>query len=273
MTAALKIEPELISLLDDVQASTDRRCLAIHKVGIKDISYPIVFEDKQNSQQTKASCSLYVSLAADQRGTHMSRFITLMNEHYQTFNIEKFQHFPKEVAQILEAESSKIEFKFTFFRWKKAPISGLESAMDYNVFLTGEYVDGKVKTVIKVEIPATSLCPCSKKISDNGAHNQRSLITISIKPKPNQTIWLEDIITIAEQNASAEVFGLLKREDEKYLTEYAYENPKFVEDMVRDVALNLQKDNRIEGFIVETENFESIHNHSAYAMIDLMNQA
>jgi GTP cyclohydrolase IB len=269
MTAALKIKPELIRQLDDVQASTDRRCLAIQKVGIKDLSYPIIFNDKQGSQQTRASCNLYVSLAADQRGTHMSRFISLMNEHYKTFNIEKFYQLPEEVAKTLEAESSRIELNFTYFRWKKAPISGLESAMDYNVFLTGEYVEGKVEMQIKVEVPATSLCPCSKKISEYGAHNQRSLITITVKPK--QLIWLEDIIKIAEQNASAEVFGLLKREDEKFLTEHAYENPKFVEDMVRDVALSLQKDNRIEGFIVETENFESIHNHSAYAMIDQMN--
>ena len=270
MTAALKIEPEFISLLDDVQASSDRRCLAIQKVGIKDLSYPIIFVDKQDSQQTRASCNLYVSLAADQRGTHMSRFITLMNEYYKTISIEKFYQLPEEVTKTLEAESSRIELNFTYFRWKKAPVSGLESAMEYNIFLTGEYVDGKVEMKIKVEVPATSLCPCSKKISDHGAHNQRSLITITIRVKPNQRIYLEDIIDIAEQNASAEVFGLLKREDEKFLTEHAYENPKFVEDMVRDVALCLQKHEHVSGFIVETENFESIHNHSAYAMIDQM---
>ena len=268
MTAALKIKPEFIDKLDDVQASSDKRCIAIQKVGIKDLTYPLVFIDKGVRQQTKAFCNLYVSLAENQRGTHMSRFITLMNEHYKTFDIEKFNQLPEEVAKTLEAESSRIELNFTYFRWKKAPISGLESAMDYNVFMTGEYVNGNVETTIKVEVPATSLCPCSKKISDYGAHNQRSMITITVKPK--ESIWLEDIIVIAEQNASAEVFGLLKREDEKYLTEYAYENPKFVEDMVRDVVLSLQKDERIKGFVVEIENFESIHNHSAYAMIDKM---
>ncbi|MBL1141068.1 MAG: GTP cyclohydrolase I FolE2 [Proteobacteria bacterium] len=268
MTAVLKIKHELVNQLEDVQASADRRCLAIQKVGIKDLSYPIIFNDKQNNQQTRATCNMYVSLAAEQRGTHMSRFISLMNKHYQTFNVEKFQTLPKEVARRLEADSSKIEFNFTYFRWKKAPISGFESAMDYNVFLTGEYVDGKTETLIKVEVPVTSLCPCSKNISDYGAHNQRSLITITVKLK--QLIWVEDIIEIAEKSASAEVFGLLKREDEKYLTEHAYENPKFVEDIVRDVSLNLQNDDRFEGFIVETENFESIHNHSAYAMIDQM---
>jgi len=269
MTAALKIKHDLVNQLEDVQTSADRRCLAIQKVGIKDLSYPIIFNDKENSQQTRASCNLYVSLAAEQRGTHMSRFISLMNEHYQTCSIEKFRTFPKEVARRLEADSSKIEFNFSYFRWKRAPISGLESAMDYNVFLTGEYVDLKTEILIKVEVPVTSLCPCSKKISDYGAHNQRSLITITVKPI--QQIWLEDIIDIAEQNASAELFGLLKREDEKFLTEHAHENPKFVEDIVRDVALNLQKDKRVEGFIVETENFESIHNHSAYAFIEQMN--
>lgn len=271
MTAALKIKPELISELDDVQASTDRRCLAIQKVGIKEFSHPIVFTDKQNTQQTRATCNLYVSLAADQRGTHMSRFITLMNEHYQTFSIEKLQYLPKEIARILESDSSRIELSFAYFKWKRAPISGLESAMDYNISLTSEYIDGKVETQVKVEVPATSLCPCSKKISEYGAHNQRSLITITVKPKPKQLLWLEDIIKIAEQNASAEVFGLLKREDEKFLTEHAYENPKFVEDIVRDVAIDLKNDSRVDGFIVETENFESIHNHSAYAMIDQMN--
>lgn len=269
MTAALKIKHEVVDQLEDVQASADRRCLSIQKVGIKGLSYPIIFNDKENSQQTRASCNLYVSLAADQRGTHMSRFISLMNEHHQTFNIEKFRTLPKEVARRLEADSSKIEFNFTYFRWKRAPISGLESAMDYNVFLTGEYVDGKTEILIKVEVPVTSLCPCSKNISDYGAHNQRSVITITVKPK--QLIWVEDIIETAEQSASAEVFGLLKREDEKFLTEHAYENPKFVEDMVRDVALSLQEDKRVVGFIVETENFESIRNHSAYAMIDQMN--
>ena len=139
--------------------------------------------------------------------------------------------------------------------------------MDYNITLIGELAD-KQTTTIRVVVPTTSLCPCSKTISDFGAHNQRSLISITVKA--NQPIWIEDIIEIAEQNASSEVFGLVKREDEKYLTEFAYDNPKFVEDIVRDVALNLQKDERISGFIVETENFESIHNHSAYAMIDQM---
>ncbi len=269
MTAALKIKPENIEPLFDVQASADKRCLAIQKVGIKDIVYPIVFNDKDNSQQTRASCNLYVSLAADQRGTHMSRFITLMNEHYQTFSIEKFNQLPEVIADTLEAESSRIEINFTYFRWKKSPVSGLESAMDYNVYLTGKYENGETDIEIKVEVPATSLCPCSKKISEYGAHNQRSLITITVQPE--DTIWIEDIIKIAERNASAEVFGLLKREDEKFLTEQAYQNPKFVEDMVRDVALSLQADDRVKGFIVETENFESIHNHSAYAMIEQMN--
>ena len=269
MTASLKIKQELVNQIEDVQASVDKRCLAIQKVGIKDISYPIVFDDKENNlQQTRASCNLYVSLAADQRGTHLSRFISLMNEHYETFSIEKFWSLPKEVARILEADSSEIDFNFTYFRWKKAPVSELESAMDYNVSLVGEYDNGKTEILIKVEVPATSLCPCSKKIADYGAHNQRSVITITVKPE--QTIYIQDIIEIAEQNASAEVFGLLKREDEKFLTEHAYKNPKFVEDMVRDVALELQEDKRVKGFIVETENFESIHNHSAYAMIDQM---
>ncbi len=268
MTTVLNIKSEFVEQLIDVQASSDKRCLPIQKVGIKDLSYPVIFEDKQGSQQTKATCNLYVSLVADQRGTHMSRFIGLLNDHYQTLNIDNFHQLPELVAKTLEANSSRVELDFTYFRWKKAPVSGIESAMDYHVFLVGEYIDGKTDMQIKVEVPATSLCPCSKKISDYGAHNQRSLITITVQPA--QKIWVEDLIKIAENNASAEVFGLVKREDEKFLTEHAYQNAKFVEDMVRDVALNLQEDDRIAGFIVETENFESIHNHSAYAMIDQM---
>lgn len=269
MTAALNLKTEILLPLPDVQSSIDRRCFEIQRVGIKDLTYPILFDDKQGVQQTRANCSLFVKLPADQRGTHMSRFIDLLNQYCHELSIEKFNLLPAEVASLLDAVSSRVELNFTFFRWKDAPVSGLNSAMDYDVTLTGEYDGKKTTTKIKVAVPATSLCPCSKKISDFGAHNQRSLISITVKP--DQPIWIEDIIEIAERNASSEVFGLVKREDEKYLTELAYENPKFVEDIVRDVAVCLQKDERISGFIVETENFESIHNHSAYAMIDQMN--
>ncbi len=268
MNAEIKTKPEQISQMTDVQAGIDLRSLEIQRVGIKDLTYPLIFEDKQGVQQTRANCNLYVKLAADQRGTHMSRFIDLMNQHCDEMSIEKFNLLPEEVADLLDASSSRVELNFTFFRWKEAPISGINSAMDYDVTLTGEF-DGEKSTIIKVAVPATSLCPCSKKISDFGAHNQRSLISITVKV--TEPIWIEDIIEIAERNASAEVFGLIKRDDEKYLTEHAYNNPKFVEDIVRDVALNLQQDSRISGYIVETENFESIHNHSAYAMIDQMN--
>jgi GTP cyclohydrolase I len=268
MSVALNAKSEFLPQMTDVQSSADQRCLEIQRVGIKDLTYPIIFNDKHGLQQTRANCNLYVKLPADQRGTHMSRFIDLMNQYYQKMSIEKFNHLPREIARALDATSSRVELDFTFFRWKEAPVSGVNSAMDYNITLIGEYADKQTTITIKVAVPATSLCPCSKTISDFGAHNQRSLISITVKA--NQPIWIEDIIEIAEQNASSEVFGLVKREDEKYLTEFAYENPKFVEDIVRDVALNLQKDERISGFIVETENFESIHNHSAYAMIDQM---
>ncbi len=268
MNAVINIKSEQISQMTDVQSGIDLRSLEIQRVGIKDLTYPVIFDDKQGVQQTRANCNLYVKLPADQRGTHMSRFINLMNQYCHEMSIEKFNYLPAEVASLLKADSSRVEINFTFFRWKEAPVSGINSAMDYDVTLTGEYSDKQTTTKIKVAVPATSLCPCSKKISDFGAHNQRSLISITVKT--NKPIWIEDIIEIAEQNASAEVFSLIKRDDEKFLTELAYENPKFVEDIVRDVALSLQKDERISGFIVETENFESIHNHSAYAMIDQM---
>lgn len=271
MTAVLKIDCQYVKQLIDVQADADQRRLPIQKVGIKDLTYPVIFTDREGSQQTRATCNLYVSLSADQRGTHMSRFISLMNENNQDLSVDNFRQLLETVAKILDADSSRIEIDFTYFKWKNAPVSGIRSAMDYHVYLAGDYADGKTDIQVKVEVPATSLCPCSKKISDFGAHNQRSLITITVQS--SQTMMIEEIIEIAEKNASAEVYGLVKREDEKYLTEHAYQNPKFVEDMVRDIALCLQNDERITGFVVETENFESIHNHSAYAMIDQLNSS
>ncbi len=265
MNAAIE-EIQVTGAMADVQAGLEERCIPIQRVGIKDLRHPLSFTDRFGSQNTAANCSFYVSLAADQRGTHMSRFVAIMKDHYREMTIESFSLLPKLVAELLEAESSRVELSFTLFRWKTAPVSGIESVMDYQVKLIGEYRDQAVHTQIQVDIPVTSLCPCSKKISKYGAHNQRSLVSLTIEAR--EPVWIEDIIEIAERNASAEVFSLVKREDEKYLTEHAYENPKFVEDMVRDLALALERDKRVSGYRVETENFESIHNHSAYALID-----
>ena len=256
--------------MEDVQSCKDDRCLPINHVGIKDLEHPIILHEPGATQTTIATCSFYVALPAQQRGTHMSRFISIMEEHYRNISIHQFQSMPAHVTEVLDAESSRIEMTFKMFRNKTAPISGLQSLMDYQVSLTGEYSGEASETLIKVAVPATSLCPCSKKISDYGAHNQRSLITLTVKPR--DFISIVDLIDIAENNASAEVFSLVKRDDEKYLTEHAYNNPKFVEDIVRDLALSLNSDPRISGFRVETENYESIHNHSAYAMIDRLSK-
>ncbi len=256
--------------MEDVQSGSDDRCLPIQQVGIKDFAHPIVLRDLDGSQNTIANCSFYVSLPAQQRGTHMSRFINIMQGHSHDICVAEFHRIPSHVIDALNAESSRVEMEFKMFRHKTAPISGQVSLMDYKVSLCGEYSEGRNQIWVSVAVPVTSLCPCSKKISKHGAHNQRSLVTLTVQT--SSPLWIAELIDVAESNASAEVFSLVKRDDEKYLTEHAYENPKFVEDMVRDLALTLRDDPRISGYRVETENFESIHNHSAYAMIDQLNK-
>ncbi|HEY0722179.1 MAG TPA: GTP cyclohydrolase FolE2, partial [Gammaproteobacteria bacterium] len=200
------------------------------------------------------------------KGTHMSRFVEILNRHEREISVKSFRDMLKEMTELLEAEAGHIEMAFPYFVNKKAPVSGVESLMDYDVTFIGELRDGKPRVKVKVVVPVTSLCPCSKKISDYGAHNQRSHVTVTVYSK--EFIWIEDIIDLVEKQASCELWGLLKRPDEKYVTERAYDNPKFVEDMVRDVAVQLNKDNRVLAYVVESENFESIHNHSAYALIE-----
>jgi GTP cyclohydrolase I len=196
----------------------------------------------------------------------MSRFVEILNNHERELSVKSFKDVMKEMTERLEAESGHIEMAFPYFVNKKAPISEVESLMDYDVTFIGELTDGEPRLKVKVVVPVTSLCPCSKKISEYGAHNQRSHVTVTIRT--DQFVWIEDIIDLVEKEASCELFGLLKRPDEKFVTERAYDNPKFVEDMVRDVAVRLNQDSRITGYIVESENFESIHNHSAYALIE-----
>ncbi len=251
----------------DVQGSTDTRQIPIDKVGIKDIRHPIVIKDRTGKEQhTVATFNMYVSLPQHFKGTHMSRFVRILNQHDFEITVDTFKAMLGEMVETLEAESGHIEMSFPFFVNKSAPISGIESLIDYQVTFIGEIIAGKPSMNVKVLVPATSLCPCSKEISDYGAHNQRSHITVNAKP--SGFIWIEDIIDIVEQEASCELFGLLKRPDEKHVTERAYDNPKFVEDLVRDVARRLNEDDRILSYILEAENFESIHNHSAYAMIE-----
>ncbi|MBC8520201.1 MAG: GTP cyclohydrolase I FolE2 [Gammaproteobacteria bacterium] len=251
----------------DVQGSEDTRQIPIDKVGIKDIRHPVVIKDRTGKEQhTVATFNMYVSLPQHFKGTHMSRFVRILNQHDFEITVDTFKAMLGEMVTTLEAESGHIEMSFPFFVNKKAPVSGIESLIDYEVTFIGEITDGRPSMNVKVLVPATSLCPCSKEISEYGAHNQRSHITVNARP--SGFLWIEDMIDIVEQEASCELFGLLKRPDEKYVTERAYDNPKFVEDLVRDVANRLNSDDRIISYVLEAENFESIHNHSAYAMIE-----
>ena len=253
--------------IPDVQNSIDTRQLAINKVGIKDIRHPVKVRDRSGGEQhTIALFNMYVNLPHNFKGTHMSRFIEILNIPGREISVDSFKDILAEMTGRLEAEAGHIEMTFTYFVDKAAPISGVRSLMDYEVTFIGEIRDGQPTMNLKVVVPVTSLCPCSKKISRYGAHNQRSHVTINARTQG--FIWIEDLIDLVEEEASCELYGLLKRPDEKYVTERAYENPKFVEDMVRDIAAKLNQDDRVAAYSVESENFESIHNHSAYAMIE-----
>jgi len=255
------------SSIPDVQSSADTRQLAINKVGIKAIRHPVKISDKTGGiQHTIATFNMYVGLPHNFKGTHMSRFVEILNGHEREISVENFPAMLREMIERLEAETGHIEMNFPYFINKAAPISGVQSLMDYDVTLIGDIDRDGIVTTVKVVVPVTSLCPCSKKISERGAHNQRSHVTVTART--SDFFWIEEIVQLVEKEASCELFGLLKRPDEKYVTERAYDNPKFVEDMVRDVAARLNAEPRISAYVVESENFESIHNHSAYALIE-----
>jgi GTP cyclohydrolase I len=253
--------------IPDVQNMADTRHLAINKVGIKSIRHPVQVKDKNvGVQHTVATFNMYVHLPHNFKGTHMSRFVEILNHHGREISVESFESILREMIEKLEAKSGHIEMSFPYFINKTAPISGVQSLLDYDVTFIGEINNGQYRFTMKVVVPVTSLCPCSKKISERGAHNQRSHVTITVRT--SRSVWIEEVVRYAEEQASCELYGLLKRPDEKFVTERAYDNPKFVEDMVRDVAAALNRDERIEAYVVESENFESIHNHSAYALIE-----
>jgi GTP cyclohydrolase I len=252
--------------VEDVQARADHRRIPIDRVGIKDIRHPVRVKDRSTGEQhTIAAFNMYVNLPHDFKGTHMSRFVEILH-HEREISVDSFRSMLTEMRERLDADAGHIEMTFPFFVTKRAPVTGVESLMDYQATLIGEICSTEAKLWIKVVVPVTSLCPCSKKISDYGAHNQRSHITI--KAQLRDHMWIEELIDIAESEASCELYGILKRPDEKYVTERAYDNPKFVEDMVRDVAVRLNSEDRISAYVIESENFESIHNHSAYALIE-----
>lgn len=252
--------------LFDVQSSSDTRNVPINKVGVKGVRHPLAVRSRQGSQNTIATANLYVGLGHSVKGTHMSRFVEILNELSQPIDQANFKTLLQDVAERLDAKTSHVELHFPFFVKKQAPVSGVESLLDYEVSFCGDYEAEEARVELQVLIPVTSLCPCSKKISDYGAHNQRSHVTLRVETK--DYLAVEELIEMAEKSASMELYGILKRPDEKYVTEKAYENAKFVEDMVRDLALALNNDNRVERYSIEVENFESIHNHSAYAWVE-----
>ncbi len=252
--------------MEDVQNLADTRRIPINKVGIKDIRHPVRIRDRSGGEQhTIANFNMYVNLPHNFKGTHMSRFVEILNQHEREISVKSFKDILIEMTERLEAEAGHIEMSFPYFINKTAPISGVQSLLDYDVTFIGEFRKGTPTITVKILVPVTSLCPCSKQISDYGAHNQRSHVTITARL--NSFIWIEELIDLVEEEASCELYGLLKRPDEKFVTERAYNNPKFVEDMVRDVAARLNADKRVDAYTVESENFESIHNHSAYALI------
>ncbi len=255
-----------IQQIPDVQGFEDTRQIAIDRVGIKDIRHPVVVKDRAGREQhTVANFNMYVGLPHNFKGTHMSRFVEVLNGHDYEISVPTFRSMVAEMAVLLEAQTGRIEMTFPYFVLKAAPVSGVKSLLDYTVSFIGEIDHGVETMSVKVVVPVTTLCPCSKKISNYGAHNQRSHVTI--EAKVSGFVWIEEFIDMVESVASCELYGLLKRPDEKYVTERAYDNPRFVEDMVRETALLLNRDDRVLSYTVESENFESIHNHSAYALI------
>ena len=252
--------------IPDIQGLIDTRRVAIDAVGIKGLRHPIVIQEPDgSSQSTIATCTFTVNLPHDRKGTHMSRFVALLGDAPRDMSATIMADMHRDMLELLEAEEGSIEMNFPFFVRKTAPKSGVSSLMDYVARLSAFGDRETTHVTMGVEVPVTSLCPCSKEISQYGAHNQRSHIRVEVQADTD--LSLTELIQLLEAQASCELYGLLKRADEKHITERAYENPKFVEDMIRDVAHALTEEPRIHGFSVEVENFESIHNHSAYARL------
>lgn len=260
-----------LNTIPDVQSTPDTRHLSIQRVGVKGVRYPITIKTAAGAQPSVGTWNMYVHLPEEKKGTHMSRFIALLEDNRAPLDVANFSDLMRKMVALLDANAGRIEVSFPYFINKTAPVSGVESLMDYEVGLTGEIKQGVLEVTLKVLVPVTSLCPCSKKISAYGAHNQRSHITINAVLAGDITV--DELIAKVEAQASCELYGLLKRPDEKYVTERAYDNPKFVEDLVRDVAGMLNADKNIAAYTLEAENFESIHNHSAYALIEFDKRA
>lgn len=255
------------SFMQDTQNQPDTRGLSIDKVGVKNLRFPLRIKDRDHSEQsTVAMVSLAVDLPHHFKGTHMSRFVEVLHAHGNVLTVADIASIPNELLQRLHAEKAHAEFRFPYFRSKKAPVTGAEGLLDYGVIFEVNAAREEVDFVVTVEVPVTTLCPCSKAISARGAHNQRGMVTLSVRfTKP---VWIEDLIELIEASASSELFSVLKRPDEKAVTEAAYDNPVFVEDLVRNVAARMKAHPDITWFRVEAENYESIHNHNAWAVIE-----
>lgn len=252
-------------MLSDVQNEVDKREVAIRKVGVRDLNYPVTVLDKTNgSQHTVANINMSVDLPHHYRGTHMSRFVEVLERHTVDLHPQSLEEILDDMHKSFECETAHLEISFPYFIRKKAPVSGISSLLEYKCHLLAEKRDS-LNLKLMVEVPVTNLCPCSKEISKYGSHSQRGVIRIKVVSK--RLIWVEELVQIAEDSASSPLYTLLKRVDEKHVTEAAYENPRFVEDSAREVAVRLKDDPRIESYQVEVENFESIHNHSAYACV------
>ena len=260
--------------MHDVQSQSDERRIPIDKVGVNDLRYPITVLDRDHEiQHTVASLTLSVSLPHHFKGTHMSRFIEILNEHRGEVTMRTLPKILHAMKNRLEAESAHIEVRFPYFLERAAPVSGASALIDYECHFIGISNGGGDDFILGVKVPVTSLCPCSKAISDYGAHNQRGHITIEVRSAPAEAgsptiIWIEELIEIAENSASAPVYALLKRSDERHVTMQAYDNPVFVEDMVRNAAAKLQQDERVAWFQIQAVNQESIHNHGAFAQLE-----
>jgi len=256
--------------IPDTQSERDERHLAIQRVGVKDVRYPLTLKVAGAEQSTAALWNLDVALPAEKKGTHMSRFVAWLDAQDKALGAAELARELPLMLDKLNAIEGRIEARFSFFIRKRAPVSGLQSLLDYGGALVAEKRGDKTSVWIEVGVPVKSLCPCSKEISDYGAHNQRSLVTIRVELKSPESAPIEwhELVRFAEEAASSEIWPMLKRADEKWVTERAYENPKFVEDLVRDVALALNADSRVGRYVVDVENFESIHNHSAWARIE-----
>ncbi len=251
--------------MPDIQAQNDSRRITIDKVGVKGVRYPILVDDRANGvQATIAEVNLYVDLHHSKRGTHMSRFIEILNRYHQDNIIAQLDKLLIELKTVLDADAAYIDLAFPYFIQKQAPVSKISALMDYQCFFNASYADD-FELWIGARIPVTLLCPCSKEISTEGAHNQRSLVTLKVRYE--DFIWLEELIEVVEEVASCPVYPLLKRHDEKFVTETAYARPRFVEDIAREATQRLESDPRIQEFSVEVESFESIHNHNAYALV------